>query len=90
MDNIDFDIHIWTIDSEAIEIRVGASAYVIPNEKYYETIGYYISEINNICRRNHNTENKLKVIALKLEYENSELNCESLLNYVYTLKWTDF
>ena len=90
MQNIKLNINISEIDRKEILITVAASAYLIPNEEYYKSIGYYITEIDNICRQKDNIERKLKVIAVKLGYENSELTCESLLNYVYTLKWTDF
>lgn len=80
----------WSIKirNNIISFSILLNIYLIPNDKYYETIGYYLTEVEQICR-NKKFE-QLPRIAKDIHYDGDKPSCQTLLDYIYTLKWTDF
>lgn len=77
----------YNITQARIDLYFRLTATVLLNEEYYRTIGYYLSQINMICQNKQYY--KLDNIASEIGYK-GDITCESLLDYIYLLKSSDF
>lgn len=88
IENLQWDFQVFESDSNII-IDVSIKAALVPNKEYYCSIGYYLTQLDNIARVGKDADQKLKVLAQEIRYEEANVTADLLRKYILRLKWND-
>lgn len=82
------DTIIGYLASYSFEVTV--QMFIIPNEEYYQTLGYYKARIEYLCRDKEVSFDELNKIKEDLRIDEEEINWEYFKKHIGKLKWSDF